>query len=135
MTKKELSQLYHLNREIETDRRRLNKIKDAAYRPDTPNLSGMPGGGPFDNRLERYAAEIADLEAILSAKIIQCVHEKSRLERYIAGITDSHIRQIFTLRFVDGLTWIQVAFKMGGNNTADGVRMSCERYIRKTQEK
>ena len=134
MTFKELSQLYHLNREIRLDRERLAKLRAAAAEPAGPNLSGMPRVSA-GNRLERYAAEIADLEAIISAKLTQCIHERNRLERYIAGIPDSLTRQIFTLRFVNGLSWVQVALRIGGNTTPDGVRMTCKRYLENSEEK
>lgn len=129
MTLKELSQLYYLNREIEADKERLERLRELAASPSGPNLSGMPGSGSRENRLERYIAEIIDLEAIISAKITQCLHERSRLERYIADIPDSLTRQIFTLRFVNGLPWVQVAFSVGGGNTEASVKMICYRYI------
>lgn len=134
MTLKELSQLYYLNREIERDKERLEMLRVKASSPSGPNLSGMPGGGnSFDNRLERMCAEIIDLEAIIAAKITQCLHERNRLERYIADIPDSLTRQIFTLRFINGLNWVQVAASLG-NNTPDSARMTCNRYIAKTNK-
>lgn len=132
MTLKELSQLYYLNREIEMDRKRLDALKERAASPGTPNLDGMPKSLGCDNRLERYVAEIIDLEAIISAKITQCLHERSRIERYIADIPDSLTRQIFTHRFVDGLSWVQVAFSVGGGNTEDGVRQRVYRHLKQT---
>ena len=128
MTLKELSQLYHLNREIEQDKERLQRLRALVESPSGPNLTDTPGGGSNENRLERYMAEIVDLEAIISAKITQCLHERSRLERYIADIPESYLRLIFTLRFVNGLSWNQVAFSIGGT-TADAARMACKRYI------
>ena len=134
MTLKELSQLYYLNREIEADKERLEKLRELAYGPSGPKLSGMPGGGSCENRLERYIAEIVDLEAILSAKIMQCLHERSRLERYIADIPDSLTRQIFTFRFISGLPWRQVAISVGGGNTEDGVKKLCYRHLNKEKK-
>ena len=132
MTLKELSQLYYLNREIERDRQRLEDLKARSRSLPGINYSGMPGGGSFSgSTIDRYIAEIVDLEAIISAKITQCLHERSRLERYIADIPDSLTRMIFTLRFINGLTWLQVALHVGGGNTADSVRMACNRYIDK----
>ena len=136
MTLKELSQLYYLNREIDRDVKRLEELKVRAISLRGSNITGMPSGGSFGgSSIERNAAEIADLEAIISAKIQQCLHERSRLERYIADIPDSLTRMIFTLRFVNGLTWQQVAYHVGGYNTADSVRMTCNRYIEKENEK
>lgn len=133
MTVKELSQLYWLNREIELDQERLAELERKALSPSSPNLSGMPGGSNyFSSKIERYVADIVDLQMIIQAKQQQCIHERSRLERYIATIPDSLTRQIFTLRFVNGLPWMQVALHLGGSNTADSVKKTCYRYIDKS---
>lgn len=129
MTLKELSQLYYLNREIERDQERLEKLRASVSAPGAPNYDGMPKSPSFENRLERYIAEIVDLEAIIQAKITQCLHERNRLERYIAEIPDSLTRQIFQLRFINGLTWTQIAFNVGGGNTEEGVRKRVYRYL------
>lgn len=129
MTLKELSQLYYLNREIERDQERLEKLRASASAPGAPNYDGMPKSPSFENRLERYSAEIVDLEAIIQAKITQCLHERARLERYIAEIPGSLTRQIFQLRFINGLTWVQIAFSVGGGNTEEGVRKRVYRYL------
>ena len=129
MTLKELSQLYYLNREIERDQERLEQLRANVSAPGAPNYDGMPKSPRYENRLERYIAEIVDLEAIISAKITQCIHERNRLERYIAEIPDSLTRQIFQLRFVNGLTWTQIAFSVGGGNTEEGVRKRVYRYL------
>ena len=130
MTLKELSQLYYLNREIEMDQRRLRELEARAL-PGAQVITGMPHGTGVADIVGRYAAEIADLRGIIEAKHQQCLYERSRLERYIADIDDSLLRQIFTYRFVNGLPWLQVAACIGGNNTADSVRLACNRYIEK----
>ena len=130
MTLKELSQLYYLNREIEMDQRRLRELEARAL-PGAQVITGMPHGSGVADIVGRYAAEIADLRGIIEAKHQQCLYERSRLERYIADIDDSLLRQIFTYRFVNGLPWLQVAACIGGNNTADSVRVACNRYIEK----
>ncbi len=130
MTVKELSQLYYLNREIEMDKARLEKLRARISGLTSPNLSGMPRGSGNENGIESCIAEIVDLEAIISAKVTQCMHERNRLERYIAGIPDSLTRQIFALRFINGLSWVQVAFSVGGGNTEEGVRQRVYRHLK-----
>ena len=133
MTLKELSQLYWLNREIENDIRRLADMEERSAYPSAPKLSGMPTAPHSnDSKVERMAAEIVDLQAIIAAKQIQCIHEQARLERYIAGVPDSLTRQVFQFRFVDGLPWSQVAACIGGENTEDGVKKICYRYLHTT---
>ena len=131
MTLKELSQLYHLKKEIEYDRERLARLRARRGAVSSPKLNGLPSsavGG--QSTVENLALEIADLEAIVDSKITQCVHEQSRLERYISSIPDSRTRLIMSFRFVDGFSWGKVAYKVGGGNTASGVKMICYRYIK-----
>ena len=51
------------------------------------------------------------------------------IEEYINTIDDSLTRQILSLRYVNGLTWEQVAASIGGGNTADSVRKVAERFL------
>ncbi len=99
--------------------------------PGAQRLSGLPGSGNVQDKLATYAAEIADLRAVIEAKYRRCLTEQQRLEQYIAGIEDSFIRQIFTCRFVEGLSWRQVAKKVGGKNSAGNIRVICHRFLAK----
>ncbi|RXI57426.1 RNA polymerase subunit sigma-24, partial [Clostridium tetani] len=38
--------------------------------------------------------------------------------------------QIISLRYINGLTWEEVATNIGGNNTADSVRKTAERFLK-----
>ena len=129
MTLKELSQLYYLTREIESNQQRLEELTDLIG-PSTAEYSDMPRG-PFNpsSKVERLAAEITDLKAIIAARQIQCIHERARLERWISTIPDSLTRQIFQLRFVEGMSWLEVSMAIGGNTEAS-VKMTCYRYLR-----
>ena len=134
MTVKELSQLYYLNREVENDQKRLAELEWSAV-PGSPMISDTPTGPHSnDSKVEKLAAEITDLKAIIAAKQIQCIHERQRLERYIETIPDSVTRSIFELRFAICLPWRQVAASIGGGNTTEGVKKRCYRYLNSTKE-
>lgn len=133
MTKKELSQLYYLKREIENDKERLCKVREIVANPISITLIASTRTGSRENRLERYKAEIVELEEIISEKITQSINECIRLERYIADIPNSYLRLIFTLRFINGLSWNRVALKLDGG-TADSARYACDRYIKDTNK-
>lgn len=64
----------------------------------------------------------------LEMEIAGMLHD---VEIFISGIKDSHLRRIVTLRVVDGLSWNQVAMKMGGGNTDDGVKKAFYRFLDK----
>lgn len=127
MTKKELSRLYCLNKEIEQEQRRLVQLKAAATNT-AAQISGLPALGCISDKTA-IAAEIADSQAIIEAKLQLAIVEYRRINQYIAAIEDSYIRQIIALRFVDGLTWFQVAQHIGGGNTSDSVRMALNRFL------
>lgn len=134
MTLKELSQLYWLIKEIKMDEERLRELESSAMSVSAQVITGMPRGSR-NNRspIEAVTAEIIDLKTIIAAKQIQCVHERARLERYIASIDDSLTRMVFTARFVEGKTWADVADAIGGN-TEDSVKKVCYRYLNREQE-
>lgn len=128
MTKKELSQLYWLNKEIEKDKKTLAKLEESAT--DTAvKISGIPHASGISDKTA-IAAEIADIRALIEARTAMSIIEYNRLNRYIAGVDDSLIRQILTLRYINGLEWRQVAETIGGGNTEDSVRMAHSRYLR-----
>jgi len=132
MTLSELSQLYDLKREIEMDQRRLREL-EMLVRQGNCARPEMPGGADMANKAEYYASEILDLRGIIDAKHQQCLYERNRLERFVAAIDDSLLRQMFTYRFINGLSWRQVAACIGGGNTEDGCRMAVKRFLRKKE--
>ena len=135
MTIKELSQLYYLNLEIEADKRRLADLEAAVTSISSPHPSGMPHTPGVQDKVSRYVAEMLDLEAIIAAKQLQCIHERNRLERYIAEIPDSLTRQIFQCRFCEGMSWRQTACVVGNGGMAeDSVKKVCYRYLARTNE-
>ena len=128
VTLKELSQLYYLNRDIERDKARLEELYSKSIRIGQ-QITGMPHVPGITDNVAKYAAEIADLKGIIEANIQRCFYELNKLNRYINSVADAQMRMILSLRFVNGLTWRQVADSVGGNNTGDGVRMACKRFL------
>lgn len=134
MTKKELSQLYYLNREIEEQQRRLAELKAVATSCGAA-ITGMPKAHGISDKLAYYAVEMADLKALLDLNIKKCFYELNRLNRYINSIEDSQIRIMLALRYINGLSWRQIAFSIGGGNTEDSVFMMADRYLKKNCKK
>ena len=130
MTCKELSRLYDLNREIEQDKQRLRELESASTNANS-KITGMPHAPGISDKTS-LAVDIAYLKGIIQSKLLQTVCEYTRLIDYINGIDDVHVRSILTLRHVNGLSWLQIGFSMGGGNTAAGVKRAYFRYLQKT---
>ncbi len=129
MTKKELSQLYYLKKEIKEQQRRIAELEAVATKC-TANISGMPSGKGVSDKVGQYAAQIADLKALLDLNLRKCFYELNRLDRYIQAVDDSLIRQIMIYRFVNGYSWRKIAFQVGGYNSADSLKKQLYRYLK-----
>ncbi len=70
-------------------------------------------------------------KSTLDALELDLMQKTNEVEEFIAGITDSRIRRIINLRFIEGLSWGYVATLMGGGNNEDSVRMMFNRYMDK----
>ena len=112
MTKKELSQLYWLNREVDEEYRKLEELT-AASEGCTQSISGLPQVYSAGDKIGDLAILIAEQRDLINLKVRQSVIEYNRLNRYIAAVEDAQMRMILSLRYVDGLSWQQVAFRMG----------------------
>lgn len=152
MTAKELSRLNDLNREIELLERQKDDIEHALQQMPAhyaTTVTGSYPGKPYTKHtiriggvivgsadIENYAnkrQELKEVKNLIELRQQECFIEYTKLVRYINGVQDSLMRQILTLRFVNNLPWAQVAASAGGNNTGNGVRMLCERYLSKIE--
>ena len=112
MTKKELSQLYWLNREIEEEKRKLSEL-EAAAAGCTAKITGLPHVSGVHDKIGDLGILIAEQRDLIDLKVRQSVIEYNRLNRYIASVDDAQMRMILSLRYVNGLSWQHVAFSMG----------------------
>ena len=112
MTKKELSQLYYLKKEIKEQQRRLAELEAVAINCST-KITGLPTGKGISDKIGNYAAQIADLKALLDLNLKKCFYDLNRIDRFIQSVEDSQIRIILTLRYIQGLSWQKIAYAIG----------------------
>jgi len=55
----------------------------------------------------------------------------TELEKEIDQISDSQMRRILTLRYIEEFSWVQIAHRMGKKVTADSCRKQSERFLKK----
>lgn len=108
MTKKELSQLSWLNREIEEEKRRLSEL-EAAATGCTAKITGLPHVTATHDKVGDLGALIAEQRDLIGQKVRQSVVAYDRLNHYIASVPDSEMRQILSLYYVNGFSWRQIA--------------------------
>lgn len=88
----------------------------------------MIKGFPFpEYERKRELLKTYKLQLQLSdAKLLDMLNQ---VEEYLEGIKDSRIRRIMRYRYIDDLSWVQVAHRMGGQHTADGCRNAHDRFL------
>lgn len=128
MTKKELEQLRGLKTEIKILTEQLNnipRITDSVIgsTPDYPYISHTIVIEGTDSKLDRK------LYDKLCIKKLKLKYEVNRMEDWLDSVKDSQMRTILRLRFRDGLSYPEIAAKVGGNSTYDNVRKKVDRFL------
>ena len=129
MTKAELSQYRSIAAEIVENEERIREstLRDSVrgsssefpYNLHTVSVEGLTNSGD-NSRLLKRQDELRRM--------------KQRIEDFIDDIPDSETRRIFKYRYIVGKrrwSWQRIAIKVGGGNSADGVRMIHKRYLEK----
>lgn len=128
MTLKELSQLYYLKREISDIKCRIAEL-EAKATDTSAKITGMPHSGKSGDKIGSIISKIDYYKSALNKKLTEYTSELIRLNEYISACPDSLTRQILKYRFIDGMSWPQVAAKIGISEYA--VKQIAYRYIRK----
>ncbi|MBE7038373.1 MAG: hypothetical protein E7404_05690 [Ruminococcaceae bacterium] len=124
MKKNEFSNLYFLNREIESIKKRIGdinyKIKFVnKYTPEEKN---------------EFLKEEKMLSEMLLIKQKESITEHKKLEDIIEKIPSSRLRLIFAYRYINGLTFKQIAFSIGDCDESD-VRKKHNAYLDEIKNK
>lgn len=126
-----LMQLNALRKGLRTLRQQNEEITIKADSIPGGNLNGMPSAKSISNSKEnRLHAYLNDKEK-LDIRFAKMLKEYSETLKYIESIKDHTTYLIFYYRFIQDCSWTNVAMKVGGDNTADTVRMQVNRYLQK----
>lgn len=134
MTMKELYQLHYLTKLIERDRMEIRRIEESLGLK-SPSLSGMPHVPGAHDKLGDGVPELVDRKNELEERMMQMTEVRDKLRKYVETVPDLHIRLIMQLRFVDLMSWQEVADYAGGKNSEASVRMLVKRYLKHDSER
>ena len=130
MTSKQLDQVFNLTREKRELEKMLLEIPDiTAVRYDSIGVSNSGISSP----VQKIAEQREKIRELISMKLAEISVAEREILEYIFSINDSQIRRIMRLRHIELKSWLQVAIAIGGNNTADSVRMMHDRYLKEHQ--
>lgn len=121
---------------IESTEKQIAKIEEEGNVIDT--VSGGSGGiqhfkiegFPYPE-YSRKKSLLYVRKATLVNLELELTETLNQVEEFIAGVEDSRIRRIITLRFIENMSWNKVADRIGGGNTEDSVKKSFYRFMEK----
>lgn len=121
---------------IESTEKQIAKIEEEGNVIDT--VSGGSGGiqhfkiegFPYPE-YSRKKSLLYVRKATLVNLELELTETLNQVEEFIAGVEDSRIRRIITLRFIENLSWNKVADRIGGGNTEDSVKKMFYRFMGK----
>lgn len=70
-------------------------------------------------------------KATLTSLEMELLETLNSVEEFIASVKDSRMRRIITLRFINSLSWNEVARRIGGGNTEDSIKKAFYRFMEK----
>ena len=142
VTKEVLSQYSDLQEEVKEVRLKIERLEKDISKIEAgemviDSVSGGDGGKqhfkiegiPFPE-YSRKKTLLYARKATLQLLEDDLLEKTNEVEEFIASIKDSHIRRIVNLRVINGLSWNEVARRIGGN-TEDSVRKAFERFMEK----
>ena len=127
----DFKQLFYLNREIARLKLEIEDIRTRRGERCTQRYENMdmPRGTGVSDKVGESAADIVEINEVISDALQKREWEKARLMQLIQTIPDAETRDIFIYRYYDGLSWSKVAKKM--NSTVDAVRGKDKRFFQK----
>ena len=134
MDKQQLSQLKFLTKEIEMLK---GQIENIDFTIETDTVKGSSPYFPYAEHnilitgidYKNYERRIKRLRLSLNNRIDEMISLVEEINSYIEDIDSSEMRQILTLRFINGLTWQQIAFSIGYQDESVP-RKRCERFLK-----
>lgn len=110
-----------------------NEIVELQNRIEEHKLSDSVQGSNlvYPYQMQNHKVTGYDEEgALLKQQLRKAKRQKIRIYNYINEIPDSSLRQIFRYKYMDGLSWNNVAAKMGYKYTVESVKKKCQRFFK-----
>ena len=108
LTRKDLELCAAFAREAEDVRERIQRLRSLAESA-TSVMRDMPGGSALADKTGDGASSLADLERDAERRIEAYLGHVGAVEAEIEKLGDPQHRMLLRMRYVDGLTWDEVA--------------------------
>lgn len=116
MTLKELSKYHDIKVEVDDLQRRIYELETTIVKASKYSDTKIDKSITNTSPTEELAIKLDKLRKTYVGKQIRLTSELEKIEEYLCTINDSEVRTIMRKRFIDLLTWEQVALDMHYSN-------------------
>ena len=106
-----LSRYRRLNQRIDRLLEEQSRWREKAMRI-TPVLSPVPGGGGSGSPIERPMDKVLEIDAEINREIDELQTVRQEIRAALNQLEDENLKLLMEYRYIDGLTWEQIAVKM-----------------------
>ena len=78
----------------------------------TPVLSPVPGGGGSGSPIERPMDKVLEIDVEINREIDELQIVRQEIRAALNQLEDENLKLLMEYRYIDGLTWEQIAVKM-----------------------
>lgn len=124
MSEQELSQFYYLRKEVKELE---DKLAALGYGVGSIKLSDEPKGTTLSSSIQE---KVVELKELWLNRRMDAIEAYLNIEKFINGIEETEIRLIATYRYLDLLTWDQIAGKMGDGSDRTTVAKKMRKFLK-----
>lgn len=106
-----LSRYRRLNQHIDRLLEEQSRWREMALKI-TPVLSQTPGGGESGSPIERPMDKVLEIDAEINREIDELQTVRQEIRAALNQLEDENLKLLMEYRYIDGLTWEQIAVKM-----------------------
>jgi len=132
VTKKELGQLFYLEREIKFLEEQLKEIESKST-ISSSIAGGATGQNNITDKVGNIATKLADYQTLICLTIEKLYHQKNMTEKYIESLDDCQLRLILRMRFIKFYSWGKIAHAIRANGESTP-RMIVERFFEEVND-
>lgn len=106
-----LSRYRRLNQRIDRLLEEQSRWREMALKI-TPVLSQTPGGGESGSPIERPMDKVLEIDEEINREIDELQIVRQEIRAALNQLEDENLKLLMEYRYIDGLTWEQIAVKM-----------------------
>ena len=106
-----LSRYRRLNERIDRLLEEQSRWREMALKI-TPVLSQTPGGGESGSPIERPMDKVLEIDVEINREIDELQIVRQEIRAALNQLEDENLKLLMEYRYIDGLTWEQIAVKM-----------------------